>query len=65
MTREIHNNIVSFEDYKSAINKFDDMAQNDPAKIRIDFPKSEHNKTAKDFFDRFFDIADGNPEWID
>ena len=63
MTREIHSKIISFEDYKGAINKYDDLAQNNPAKIRIDFPKSEHNKSAEAFFDKFFTIADGNPEW--
>ena len=58
--REI-NKIVDFESYKSAINKFDKMAQEKPAKINIDFPK--HDNKAKDFFDKFFEIADGKPEW--
>ncbi len=62
MTREIHSKIISFEDYKGAINKLDDMAQFDPAKITINFPKSE-SRSAKDFFNNFFEIADGNPEW--
>lgn len=59
--REI-DNIVNFESFKSAINKLDSMTEPNPAKINIEFPKSEH-RTAKDFFDKFFGIADGNPEW--
>ena len=54
--------IVDFDSFKKAINKLDSMTQDNPAKIKIDFPKSEH-KNAKDFFDKFFSIADGNPEW--
>ena len=54
--------IVDLESFKKAINKLDAMTQNDPAKITIDFPKTQH-KSAKDFFDKFFSIADGNPEW--
>ena len=63
MTREIQGKILNFEDYKGAINRLDAMAQGDAAKITIDFPKTEHDKSAKDFFTKFFGIADGNPEW--
>jgi hypothetical protein len=60
--REI-NNIVDFESFKSAINRLDKMAATEPSKINIDFPKDGNR--AKDFFDKFFEIADGNPEWND
>lgn len=58
--REI-NNIVDFESFKSAINKLDNMTQEDLHKITVKFPKSDNR--AKDFFDKFFEIADGKPEW--
>lgn len=60
--REI-NNIVDFESFKSAINKLDKMVKTEPSKIDINFPKDQNR--AKDFFDKFFEIADGNPEWND
>ena len=59
--REI-NKITDLESFKSAINRLDTMTQ-DPSKIRIDFQKSDSK--AKDFFEKFFEIADGKPQWDD
>lgn len=56
------NKIVDIESYRNAVNKLEALAQDPTSNITINFPKSD-NKDAKDFFSRFFGIADGNPEW--
>ena len=58
--REI-DNIVDFNSFKSAINKLDKMAQTDMTKPNTVFPQK--NESVQDKFQRFFQIADGKPEW--
>lgn len=52
--------IVDFESYKKYVNSLDKMTQNDPAKININF---NFDDNISDKMKKFFDIADGNPEW--
>jgi len=50
--------IVDFESFKKAINKLDSMAQGKPEDINV-FPQKSTSERLK----KFFEIADGNPEW--
>lgn len=53
--------IVDFKSYKEYVQKLDGMTQDDPSKIKIDFHYSDNSVSEK--MKRFFDVADGNPEW--
>jgi hypothetical protein len=55
--------VVDFQSFKDAINKFDDLAGlENSQKITIDF--SNHDKDIAKRMENFFEVADGgNPEW--
>lgn len=52
--------IVDFNSFKNSVNKLDSMAQVDMTKPNTVFPQKEDKSSAKEFFDNFFNIADGN-----
>lgn len=50
--------IINFNSFKNSVNKLDAMTRDDsPASL---FPQNYDRTSAKDFFDKFFSIADGN-----
>lgn len=54
--------IVDIKTFKNAINKLDNMAQDEPSKIMINFHQKDEGVSEK--MQRFFEVADGgNPSW--
>lgn len=53
--------IVDFESFKKAINKLDAMAP-EKTKPLVVFPQKTEKSTAERL-QKFFEVADGNPEW--
>lgn len=52
--------IVDFNSFKNAVNKLDAMAQTDMTKPNSIFPQ---DASLADKMKKFFDVADGNPDW--
>jgi len=53
--------ITDFESFKKTINKLDSMTTDNNNKLVI-FPQKTE-KTTAERLQKFFEIADGNPEW--
>ena len=54
--------IINFEAIREQINRFDTMANVDMTKPNSVFPQNK-DMTVSEKMQKFFDVADGNPEW--
>ncbi len=54
--------IVNFDLIREKINKLDAMANSDMTKPNSVFPQNK-DKSVSEKMQKFFDVADGNPEW--
>ena len=54
--------IVNFDLIREKINKLDAMANSDMTKTNSVFPQNK-DKSVSEKMQKFFDVADGNPEW--
>ena len=54
--------IVNFDLIREKINKLDAMANSDMTKHNSVFPQNK-DKSVSEKMQKFFDVADGNPEW--
>ncbi len=54
--------IINFDAIKEKINKFDAMANVDMTKPNSIFPQGK-DLSVSEKMEKFFEIADGNPDW--
>ncbi len=54
--------IINFEAIKERINKFDEMAKVDMTRPNSVFPQGK-DVSVSEKMQKFFDVADGNPQW--
>ncbi len=54
--------IINLDAIREKINKLDEMANTDMTQPNCIFPQRS-DKTASERMQKFFEVADGNPEW--